>query len=393
MTNKNILKLLAIFATIIVLLSAYLIVRNSMERTQQRLQEERAILIINHTHARMDVYAQRMMFNFKIMSTGEIIQGNAFWMNMYIYSHIDSSNKLIFVKSEYAAQNFPENVVVAWPSQETLYILDALNEFTKDERWDNFFVNRQHEGDRLNGRLKDLGVDNFNINYPLTVEDLVDNWLDVDHLRVNFLGHNHYWDTLVYETLGNLHPLWVDTRNEQPYEPSNIPGILQPEHIIAELSPAQTLLIQKFNYALSKYFTFQMQTDSTYEHNPIIIQNTINPDSEQFNPFFSEIMLVHSQEDAQNLPKNVIAAWPTSEQAVERYINALNDLINLDKDLDQEVVELVGEDFFNLIASESFDFSQPLAPQDVVDNWQTINALWSALSIEAQAILLMEIYR
>ena len=69
--------------------------------------------------------------------------------------------ELVFVHSAEEAEGYAEGVIVAWPSAKTERILWSLN----------WFVARD-----------EIDVTEFSLEYPVTMEDLIDRWEAVDEL-------------------------------------------------------------------------------------------------------------------------------------------------------------------------------------------------------------------
>ena len=85
-------------------------------------------------------------------------------------------DQVVFVHSEEAAACFPENFIVAWPSQNRTYnVLARFNEFasrTAEELTD------------FSGWLRRpvIVFEDFGLSYPITVYDLVENWSGVNRV-------------------------------------------------------------------------------------------------------------------------------------------------------------------------------------------------------------------
>jgi len=73
---------------------------------------------------------------------------------------------LVLVHSEDEAVGFPSDVVVAWPSDRTQLVVDAINR-------------------RIRNSEGEIDPESFGLSYPLTVEDTVNYWQQVDDFFVS----------------------------------------------------------------------------------------------------------------------------------------------------------------------------------------------------------------
>ena len=121
------------------------------------------------------MYASNLSFDFSIVVDGEriISSWEAFRRIVPPYPDLDVFyTDLIFVHSEAEAVGFPDNVVLAWPWMGT-------NDFSQGiVNGIHWVIDPANEMHILRGRqvreivtLEDVGL-----NYPLTVNDLTDNW-------------------------------------------------------------------------------------------------------------------------------------------------------------------------------------------------------------------------
>ena len=119
-------------------------------------------------------YAVQMEFAFRIMVDGEQRCGG--WVREVVFPSSEifdpSYNDLVFVHSEVEAQEFPDNVIVAWPREDgnfAEYFVAGIN----------IRITRTEE-DLLSYRGRPMreviNIDDFGLTYPITVADLVDNW-------------------------------------------------------------------------------------------------------------------------------------------------------------------------------------------------------------------------
>jgi len=95
---------------------------------------------------------------------------------------------MVLVHSKEEAEGFPDNVFVAWPKNE---------EFAQNTiDWIHWAVNRSHaelNSPRREGRRStELTLEEFGLEYPLTITDLVENWEKVDALLNRFDNHEFH---------------------------------------------------------------------------------------------------------------------------------------------------------------------------------------------------------
>ena len=121
-------------------------------------------------------YASGMRFEFRPVEEGEFSDS---WASVMLRIWNTSPNfdpfydELVFVHSEEEAQSFPDNVIVAWPSEVTGRIVEAIN-----------VIAARDESDLgSSGRMREvINLADFPLDFPITTADLVDNWEQVDKL-------------------------------------------------------------------------------------------------------------------------------------------------------------------------------------------------------------------
>jgi hypothetical protein len=88
-------------------------------------------------------------------------------------------DSIVFVNTwqEGLEANFPNNVVVAWPTPRTIGVLESMN-----------------------NRAMALGItfENNRLSYPITMEDVVYNWEDVSYMWINYLGRGSHGHAFTY---------------------------------------------------------------------------------------------------------------------------------------------------------------------------------------------------
>jgi len=134
-------------------------------------------------------------------------------------------------------------------------------------------------------------------------------------------------------------------------------------------------LLRKTHYAIDLLFHFQIYSDgesriiSGFEASDLL-----NPDSPYHQPFYTDVVFVHTEEEGQGFPENIIVAWPPSDFGIAIMHQNVNmtehDMRNWPPSMQRPVVTL-----------EEFGLSYPLTRADLVDNWEKVMALRIALGL------------
>jgi hypothetical protein len=106
------------------------------------------------TLSRKASYAGAMQFT-SVVGSGVILSSNIYY---------ERYSDLALVMSEAESAGFSDDVLVAWPSELTEGILLRLNERVSDDRMD---------------------LEPYNLTYPVTMTNVVENWQDVNNLLGN----------------------------------------------------------------------------------------------------------------------------------------------------------------------------------------------------------------
>jgi len=99
------------------------------------------------------------------------------------------------------------------------------------------------------------------------------------------------------------------------------------------------------------------------------------PNHSDFDPFYDELIFVHSEEESEGFPDNVIVAWPLYPFTHTR-LAGLNWAITRDLNEISGNPETRRNHKINL---EDFGLSYPITIEDMVDNWEKVHAVWNAL--------------
>ena len=79
-----------------------------------------------------------------------------------------------------------------------------------------------------------------------------------------------------------------------------------------EEGPQAMIPMEKYHYPGEMEFEFQIVIDGQKSvKSGGVVHVIINPYHREFNPFYTDIILVGSEEQAQGFPDNIIVAWPT----------------------------------------------------------------------------------
>jgi len=153
-----------------------------------RLEDEQLSMVISEE--KFD-YAYSLLFRFQLMLNEErtISSGHIVWNVVNPTGRLFDPffTELVFVPSEANATGFPDNIIVAWPyvgeHNFTEMRIDGLHRAVSKDSDDLLRPNRTIP-------LRDvITFEEFGLSYPLTVEDLVDNWEKV-HALWNSLTRN-----------------------------------------------------------------------------------------------------------------------------------------------------------------------------------------------------------
>ena len=141
--------------------------------------------------------------------------------------------------------------------------------------------------------------------------------------------------------------------------------------------------MDKMNFAFyTRLFSFQIVIDGETVFDPVggLSRNRTHTSSPYFDPFYTELIFVHSQAEAQGFPYNVIVAWPReNERIVQDIVDRLNNAAS------RTVADLPSPDNVwghgrRPISLRSFGFEEPITIADLVDNWENVIAVWNALT-------------
>jgi len=153
-----------------------------------------------------------------------------------------------------------------------------------------------------------------------------------------------------------------------------------------ELMAERMAMLDKAHYGNIMGFGFRIVVDGeevmSNETGPgafVFVSPRINPRVHQFDPFYTDLVFVLNEDEAQEFPDNIIAAWPRlgEREPTERILNEIYHGVSLTEgDL---IWPGAIEPFRAVVTLEEFGLSYPLTAYDFTNNWKQVNALWSAL--------------
>ena len=139
---------------------------------------------------------------------------------------------------------------------------------------------------------------------------------------------------------------------------------------------------EKAWYANWMRFMAQIERDGIPR---IIIDSSIvevtNPYSDAFLPY-TELIFIYNNEDVIEYPDYILVAWP-DETRTERVIEGIHKAVNRTEE-DMERWSMFKR---AVITLEEFGLSYPITFYDVVDQWEKVNNLINALTIEERVLL------
>jgi len=102
----------------------------------------------------------------------------------------------------------------------------------------------------------------------------------------------------------------------------------------------------------------------------------LNPHHRWHDPFYTDLVFVHTEAEATGFPENVIVAWPGDEWRTDFILSNIHRAVNRSA----EDLMFHGRQTRPVLTLEEFGLTYPLTRADLVDNWEKVNALWNALT-------------
>ena len=141
--------------------------------------------------------------------------------------------------------------------------------------------------------------------------------------------------------------------------------------------PQAMVNLEKLEYAFDLWaFDFQMFVDGEVVTIApgLRARDATDPRRPEFDPFYNEFILVHSEAEAQGFPDSTIVAWPREDNG-HGLIIAIHWIIEENPYSRRDGTP--GREFLTL---EDFGLTYPLTLEDLVDNWEKVNELWRAFN-------------
>ena len=136
-----------------------------------------------------------------------------------------------------------------------------------------------------------------------------------------------------------------------------------------------------FHYASGMRFEFRPVEEGEFSDSWASVMLRIWNTSPNFDPFFTELVFVHSEAEAEGFPDNVIVAWPS--EVTGRMIRGIHWAI----ERSEEDLLFNGQKQREVINLADFDLSLPLTVADLVDNWEQASALWQSFTMSEQSTI------
>ena len=139
--------------------------------------------------------------------------------------------------------------------------------------------------------------------------------------------------------------------------------------------------LEKIVYAVAMRFEFQIIVDGEVSNSETVVTNHVVPNFPNFTDFYTDLVFVHSEAEAAEFPDNVIVAWP-SERTVgmlrgfQWAIGRNEENLMFNERQQREVINLI-----------DFGFHAPITVEDIVDNWEQVNALWRSFTSSEQSTI------
>jgi len=285
------------------------------------------------------LYARDMDFRFSIYYDGERRNWDSLPVSALIglsSPHFDPLyTELVFVFSENDAVGFPDNVVAAWPSNDASrgMIIGIHLAISGNGR-----ISPRYEASIF---ADDINLEDFGLTYPLTFEQLVDDWENVAALL-------SYFDPTTY---GAIRGGARDNARERGR---------------TIMPPYNHMYNPMFNYILEMRFSFMSDADRLF----------VRCEETREEILTRELVFVHNREEALEVPREIATSWPREIPWLERRIEGINSVIHRTAD------ELMhrGRQIRDVINLEDFGLTYPITIEDTVDNWEGVARLWDALS-------------
>ena len=140
-----------------------------------------------------------------------------------------------------------------------------------------------------------------------------------------------------------------------------------------DIEEGRGMVVPSNKYSHARIFRFHFQIIIEGERvtgNEAVATPYISPGWGDFDPFFDTLIFVHSEEEAQGFPDNVVVAWPVDSEWLQSEIQRLNRRVRRDED-DPLFSRAIGVEAL----LRDYGLVYPITIVDFVDNWE---AVWLA---------------
>jgi len=145
---------------------------------------------------------------------------------------------------------------------------------------------------------------------------------------------------------------------------------------IIDDTPEPLISMDKFRFAENKNFRFRMVHDEYERTCSFSVRRYTDPRSSYFDPFYIDLVFVHSEEDAIGFPDNVIVAWPC-EWISTRHIDSLNrELRRAPYEICRGLTRFPSRD---IVYVEDYGLTYPITASDLADYWMNVKLLRRSL--------------
>jgi len=171
------------FYAIVMLLTVFFTGMTLLTIRERRIIEEQRVIEEQKEEQNWQAYMwERLSYSRSMNFRGRIIvDGEQFNLGMARYQ-VSMRNRhyteFVFVHTAAEAEAFPNNVIVAWPSENEL-----LHRIEIDVMHREASRTAEELEQRWWLRRREVTLEEFGLSYPITVEDFVDNWEGIRDLR------------------------------------------------------------------------------------------------------------------------------------------------------------------------------------------------------------------
>jgi len=220
---------------------------------------------------------------------------------------------LVFVHDIEEIIDPPDDKIFLFPTEATFVAIEVLNVIIAEYNFD---------------------LSAFTLSYPITLNDLVDNWENVSYFYFNALG--------------------IGQRDRIRDVPDRYFEIYQ-ARMLEELNLSEEDIHLRQLLLFGQWLHFEHNMDLRFMDMRLEIESGTHR--------YTDVVFVHSTEEALDVIDGVIALWPTGYTLIA--VEILNDRINRS----------------GWLEFEDFDLNYPITIQDVVDEWENVFEVWQRIGV------------